>query len=227
MIPFVVFLFLGHSNLTHNEDCHIPENPHVWCYGEQGIRHFNEVAPVMYFLNEMSLRYPGVDFVGVNFAYSSAMISEMVPGFYKYDKMMKVIDTLKTIACFGGAIFEYGIVEGGDSVKSNNFDIEFMRVVNAIRNRTGETALPCFLQRYETNSKESPEWNYFKYRDIVKCKIRSLEHNSKITLFPICELPTEYYIDGGHHFSCYGHRLAMSDAAALYQFNGYHWKEIK
>jgi hypothetical protein len=30
-----------------------------------------------------------------------------------------------------------------------------------------------------------------------------------------------------HNFNCYGHRLAMSDVAAVYQFNRYHWKAVK
>jgi hypothetical protein len=223
----VIFLFLGHSNLTHNEDCQIPDNPHVWCYGEKGIRHFNESAPVMFFLNEMSIRYPGVDFVGANFSYGAALVKDMVPGFQKYDKLMRAIDTLKRIGYFGGIVAEYGFVEGADSAIASHFDSDFIRLIDAIRWQTENRFLPCLLQRYEMNGKDGPQFPYMKYKLIIKDKIERLEqHDKTIALFPINEMPSDYYIQG-HHFNCAGNKIAMSDAVVIYQFNRYHWKETK
>lgn len=226
---FIVFIFIGHSNMAGDcaGACDVPDNPHIWSYSQdKGIYHGTEKLPVKLFLNEISLRYPEYNFLGLNYQYPSSMVSEMRPGEYHYDKMMKDLAYLKTVATMGGVVSLYGFIEGSNQTLANTFVSDFMTLIYNIRKVVENDTLPVIIGRYEVNNQRLPEIaKYRTYENIVRNKLILLTKNDPfIQMSPIRDVPKEDYCVN-HHWTCDGFKIWAHDAIAIYQANNFDfWK---
>lgn len=221
----VVYLFLGHSLMeggcTHDAG-------YSWLYGEEkGFYWGNSSEPVVAFLRDMRFRYPDstrFTFCGAVYNQAAMMITDMVPGQYFYDKMMRAIRSMKNQrgkrVVIGGIVLMFGFVEGQDRLKAENLGTDYLRLISRIRNATGNNYLPCIVCRYEENNlRDSVYAKYRKYEKTVIREIASLESRDRfIKISPIRPIPKEYYCED-HHWIKEGYWVWADDGTALIQIN--------
>lgn len=230
-IPIILFLFFGNSNMNgdgcgqgvfykHDQIVYyigpnhgFIDDPIKAGYSSKGI-----VYP---FLESMALRFPDRKFGACKYSYASAILADFKQGENHHDRMAKDIADLKGRVIFGGAICNYGFIEGKSKILAKSFGFDAMLFINELRRLTGNENLPVIWMRYEVNNlREDGIAAYRKYDVLIYENIESLLKSPFIHLCPIKSLPENYYCDD-HHNTAAGFEIMGQDIAALYQFFGY------
>lgn len=226
----IVFLFCGHSNLEGGcaAGCGGAADPHIYTFDRQkGFQNdIIDKTPIMMFLHEMVLRYPGYNFCGINYAQSSMKISELKPGNNHYDKMMADLIALRGKATIGGLICNFGIIEGRDSEDGQWIGQDHLHLLYEVRRAAGCSKIPLIVYRYEKNYLGNDEFKkYERFNRTVMSQLDSLSSDPLIIGAPVYPVPKPYMCEN-HHDNCDGNRIRAEDAATLYQLHNLdYWKE--
>lgn len=224
---FIAFLFIGHSNLSGY--CSGPNpgttSPHVWLYSHtsHAIYHgkdSDKASVVIPFLEEMALRYPDYNFIGVKCDKMASSIKDYLPGNTEFDRVKRAMDTLKSRKyVLGGVIAMFGFIESTDTVAIDNFAPSLQLFKWAVCSEVKNDKTPVILAKYEMNASRKAYPQNYTYAKRLENKIELLEQlDHSIKCCPIRDVPAQHFCDD-HHYNADGYRIFAEDAAVLYQEN--------
>jgi hypothetical protein len=222
----ITYFFIGHSNMDgYCAQMNSETWQNVWLYTDlKGFYHGadndlsnNSGSPIMPFLKRMALLYPEYHFCGVKCARPGMTIEDFLAN-KSYSYIINKIKTLKKKSVIGGVLLMFGFDEGGDIKTVRALDADLRRLMNELRDASGNRTLPFIFGRYEENGGKAYAQTH-RWDAILINKIASLEMiDPYLKLTPIRPVPKLYYCDD-HHYTSEGYQIWADDAAAIIQKN--------
>jgi Carbohydrate esterase, sialic acid-specific acetylesterase len=229
----ITYFFLGHSNMSgYCAKMDVETNANVWLYADnKGFYHGtdhdlsnNSGSPIMPFLKRMAVLYPEYHFCGVKDARPGMTIEDYLANkndTYTINKMK----ILKKKSIIGGVLLMFGFDEGSDLKKVQALDVHLKRLIDELREASGNRTLPFIFGRYEENGSNGEYADFHRWNGILINKIDSLEKiDGYLKLTPIRPISRQCFCDD-HHYNAEGYRIWAEDAAAIIQLNRFDfWK---
>lgn len=225
LLSLIVYFFLGHSGMDGSEaPCEPFETlPRVSYYigpnkgyeSDPSKAHYIPKSMAYPFLKEMSTLYPNYRFAGAKYSRAATQFNEIIPGESCHDRMIESIrDIKKRGDVVGGFIVNYGFCEGDIQKDAQHFAWDARRLINEIRETSGNTELPFLLVRYQSNHQNQDGMKRFREFSglIVEGLFKLQETDKNIKLVPPRPMPLEY-IATDHHENLEGNRILAKAAA--------------
>jgi len=229
MLPMIIFLFLGHSNMQgYCAAMDTIPNAHVWTYtAARGFFNCTDKdlgsgsgSPVMPFLKRMAAQYPGYNFCGIKHASPCQQAMHILGEERHRECLQNQISQVRGKGTFGGVCLMYGVVEN----QFNNvetLDNELAGIIVFVRENTGVSDLPVILGRFEENGNHKTAAPMYKYERRTVREIDSMPFKiAHLILAPRKPVPAAMFCDN-HHYSASGYDLWAHDAVDLYIANNF------
>jgi hypothetical protein len=169
------------------------------------------ITPIIRKLNASDSKHR---YAALNVSRSNMHVSEPMPKLFGSLALIKKVPGVK----FGGVVAMLGWCEGDSLSVANNFDKDFLALIDTIRSVVGKKNFPVILSQNEKNAirNTQPHYEpYYTYSDIVTTKIAKLPlTDRRIKLCPKEPMAREYYCNG-HHYNKQGYDIFSSEAARL------------
>lgn len=224
---------------------------HVWSYSPtRGFFHCTDKdravkhgSPMMPFLKQMTLLYPGYNFCGIEHATIDQLFWSVLHEGRHKESLTNQINQIKGKGTFGGLLLMGGIIENKYKNRVDSLEFDIIELVNFVRTQTGAPGLPIVLGRYEKNDrwqKSSKKlmaeinalppqvrkeiesgvlFRFHHYEETITAKICSMPFLvTNLVLTPYSPIPAEGYCDD-HHYNEAGYRLWSTDAAGKLWIN--------
>jgi hypothetical protein len=236
----IAYIFIGHSNLTGicGDSSQEISNPRTWLYSftSKRLYHGNygkNATVVVPFLDEMALRYPEYNFVGVKVDKIGGSIKNFLPGNEMFDKTKSAIETLGAMKIkIGGVLSMLSYIvtpQSGGDLTSKRLDALMIVFMDAVEkeifknivypDNNRPSHIPFICGNYVFNFYDPGDSNFRpNSRQKPESQIETLRPRSKAC--PILNIPVEYFCDD-NHFRSFGYRIWAEDAAMLIQENNF------
>jgi Carbohydrate esterase, sialic acid-specific acetylesterase len=233
----IAYIGIGHCNMAGNCGAidTVP-HPRVWSYRpakgfynctDRDISGGATGGPLMPFLKEMALRYPRYNFCGLKIAgpgkTASGFLTESM------GEIETEIGWMKGRAIIGGVIMMFGTAEAKEKEKADAIGTDMIRLLNTIRDKTSNPALPIIIGRYAGNGPERMV-EYQQHENVATLNLDSLPIKTTYALIaPVRDVPGEYYCDPAatekkshdyHVYACEGYEIFARDAVTEIQWDG-------
>jgi FtsZ-binding cell division protein ZapB len=241
---FIVFIFLGHSNMDGrarggmDEEIHPRcwylkpsdpkhmhhEQPLSWAPAQDSIIiYLRATSPVMPFLKGMAEACPAYHFGAIKVSHAGGLVRNFMQGGPDHEILSRHLAAARGQCVFGGVLAMFGFADANTGkfgmTGAENFAKDVPVLVSQLRQLVGVPDLPFIFGRYEVNAPNKRRYGLEHIRYWID-ELPAKDPLKRTALTPKEIMPRQYFADRWH-YNREGYVIWANDAIESYRKLGF------